>query len=474
MLNNLADSGGHTAVPVELNREIHVDNASESNINFVKLTDCKITDDEMHSSASLVEQGSFPVPTSSPVGSSDILKTVAPATAQPTSSVSRKLGYSDFVEGKLLGTGSYSTVRLCTRDGKEYAMKVMEKRLILKEKKEKFAKMERDILNLLSHPNIVGMHWCFQDEYSLFFVLDYCSGGELYQQLRELGTLSLEYGTFVLAEIVCALSQIHGHGIIHRDMKPENILLDSAGRIKISDFGTACFASDKALRSTFAGTAQYVSPEMLNHQDTCLASDLWALGCIVYQFFSGKLLFNGDSEYLTFQLVTADPVVFSFPPFFPPLAEKLCRDLVVIEPSRRLGVRSDGSVDYDIIRAHPFFASIDWVNLHNMSPPRPAPLVSRDIIHPPITSESAPCADTHDYISQAEEEIMDANSQRFIRFLHSGERVVFWSLFKKKLLWGLFYERDRALVLTDTPRLIYIDPVTNVFKGLPWHLLFPR
>ena len=107
----------------------------------------------------------------------------APAVDQAASPVPRKLGLKDFVEGRLLGTGSYSTVRLCTFDAKEYAMKVMEKRLILKEKKEKFAKMERDILNLLSHLNIVGMNWCFQDDHSLFFVLDYCSGGELFQQV---------------------------------------------------------------------------------------------------------------------------------------------------------------------------------------------------------------------------------------------------------------------------------------------------
>jgi 3-phosphoinositide dependent protein kinase-1 len=379
--------------------------------------------------------------------------------------VARKLVYSDFQEGRVLGTGSYSTVRLCTRDGKEYAMKIMEKKLILKEKKEKFAKMERDILNLLSHPNVVGMHWCFQDEYSLFFVLDYCSGGELFQLLRELGSLSLECGTFVLAEIVCALSHIHGHGVIHRDLKPENILLSSEGRIKVSDFGAACFANDDSLRKTFCGTAQYVSPEMLNEQNTCLGSDLWALGCIVYQIFSGKLLFNGDSEYLTFQLIVADPLVLSFPSFFPPLAETLVRDLVKADPRERLGVRPDGSIDYGIIRSHPFFSSIDWENLHTTSPPPMAPLVARDVIHPPSPSktDSNDCVDASR--SQVEEDFIETSSQRYIRFLLPGERVMFHSNFKKKLFWGLFFERDRTLVLTDTPRLIYLDPVTNVFKG---------
>ncbi len=397
--------------------------------------------------------------------SSEESSSTAPPSAPPVSPAVRKLVYSDFQEGRLLGTGSYSTVRLCTREGKEYAMKIMEKKLILKEKKEKFAKMERDILNLLSHPNVVSMHWCFQDDYSLFFVLDYCSGGELFQQLRELGSLSLDYGTFVLAEIVCALRHIHGHGVIHRDLKPENILLNSEGRIKVSDFGAACFASDEALRKTFSGTAQYVSPEMLNEQNTCLASDLWALGCIVYQIFSGKMLFNGDSEYLTFQLIIAEPLVFSFPTFFPPLAEKLVRDLVKSDPIKRLGARADGSIDYDIIRSHPFFASIDWENLHTISPPPSAPLVARDVIHPPSPQNSAAddCADAS--LSQAEEDLIETNSQRYIRFLFPGERVMFQSNFKKKLWWGLFFERDRTLVLTDTPRLIYIDPVTNVFKG---------
>jgi serine/threonine protein kinase len=390
-----------------------------------------------------------------------------PPSEQLSPPAPRKLGLSDFVEGKLLGTGSYSTVRLCTRDGKPYAMKVMEKRLILKERKEKFAKTERDILNLLSHPNIVGMHWCFQDEYSLFFVLDYCSGGELYQQLRELGTLSLQYGAFVLAEIVSALSHIHGHGIIHRDLKPENILFNSAGRIKISDFGTACHASDDALRKTFAGTAQYVSPEMLNSQDCCLSSDLWALGCIVYQLFAGKLLFNGDSEFLTFQLIVAEPIVISFPDFFPPAAQQLVQDLVIPNPGLRLGVRADGTIDYSIIRSHPFFASIDWDNLHKTSPPAPAPLVPRDLVQPQVEAQdTANDAEKTDF-NQAEEDIIEKNTQRFVRFLLPGERVMFCSNFKKKLVWGLFLERDRTLVLTDTPRLIYTDPATNVFKGCP-------
>lgn len=394
--------------------------------------------------------------------------------APHASSAVRKLAYSDFLEGRVLGTGSYSTVKLCTREGKEYAMKIMEKKLILKEKKEKFAKMERDILNLLSHPNVVGMHWCFQDEYSLFFVLDYCSGGELYQQLRELGSLSLEYGTFVLAEIVCALSHIHGHGVIHRDLKPENILLNGEGRIKVSDFGAACFANDDALRKTFCGTAQYVSPEMLNEQNTCLASDLWALGCIVYQIFSGKLLFNGDSEYLTFQLIVAEPLVFSFPHFFPPLAEMLVRDLVKTNPSQRLGVRADGSIDYSVIRSHPFFASIDWEHLHTTSPPPTSPLVARDVIHPPAPSNTVADDCAHASVGQVEEDLIEASSQRYIRFLLPGERVMFHSKFKKKLFWGLFFERDRTLVLTDTPRLIYIDPVTNVFKGRCMHVQYDK
>ena len=387
--------------------------------------------------------------------------------AQPASPAVRKLTYSDFKEGDLLGTGSYSTVRLCTRDGKDYAMKIMEKKLILKEKKEKFAKMERDILNLLAHPNIVGMHWCFQDDHSLFFVLDYCSGGELLHQLRELGSFSLEYGAFVLAEIVSALSHIHGHGVIHRDLKPENILLNSAGRIKVSDFGTACFANDEVLRKTFVGTAQYVSPEMLNNQDTCLASDLWALGCIVYQIFSGKLLFNGDSEYLTFQLITTEPVVLSVPSFFPPVAEKLVRDLVKTIPGERLGVLADGTIDYGVIRSQPLFASIDWDNLHKSAPPTPAPLVPRDTIHPPVSVSLDGSADdaAHLSLNPADEDKIASDTQRFFRFLLPGERVMFHSVFKKKLVWGLFFEKDRALVLTDTPRLLYTDPVSNVFKG---------
>jgi len=148
------------------------------------------------------------------------------------------------------------------------------------------------------------------------------------------------------------------------------------------------------------------------------------------------------------------------------------RALVVADPSQRLGVRSDGSIDYTIVRSHPFFASINWDNLHNTPPPPPAPHVSRDIIHPPpppSDASSIPDGGVADAsLSQADEERIQSDSQRYMRYLSQGERVMFCGKFKKKLLWGLFFERDRDLVLTDTPRLLYIDPATNVFKGDSW------
>ncbi len=151
------------------------------------------------------------------------------------------------------------------------------------------------------------------------------------------------------------------------------------------------------------------------------------------------------------------------------------RALVVADPSKRLGVRADGSIDYNIIRAHPFFASIDWSNLHKISPPPPAPLVPREVIHPPPPPDASsnPNGEGGEEapLSQLEEEKIQSDSQRYMRFLSQGERVMFCGKFRKKLLWGIFFERVRELVLTDTPRLLYIDPVTNVFKGNRFHSL---
>ncbi|PHH51487.1 Serine/threonine-protein kinase ksg1 [Ceratocystis fimbriata CBS 114723] len=272
-----------------------------------------------------------------------------------------KKGVRDFNFGVVLGEGSYSSVFLASdrQTLKDYAVKVLDKRHIIKEKKIKYVNIEKNTLNRLTeHPGIVRLYYTFQDQTSLYYVLDLCNGGELLGALKKTGTFDVECTRFYGAEILDAIDYMHSRGVIHRDLKPENVLLDDHMHIKITDFGTAKLLSDPRLppdgntpsseddrAASFVGTAEYVSPELLMNKSACKASDLWAYGCIIYQLLAGRPPFKGGSEYLTFQKIVN--LEYEFPVGFPPAAKDLVERCLVLDPTRRLTI--------DHIKNHEFF-----------------------------------------------------------------------------------------------------------------------
>lgn len=290
------------------------------------------------------------------------------ASGKPVSRYVKK-GVKDFNFGQTLGEGSYSTVLAATdrQTLKEYAIKVLDKRHIIKEKKVKYVNIEKDTLNRLTdHPGVVRLYYTFQDERSLYFVLDLASGGELLGFLKRMTTFDEECTRFYGAQILDTIEYMHRRGVIHRDLKPENVLLDDKMHVKITDFGTAkildtakgspgssAFQPDSppdTRASSFVGTAEYVSPELLTDKNACKASDLWAFGCIVYQLLAGRPPFKAGNEYQTFQKIVA--LDYEFPRGFPEIARDLVERLLVLDPQRRLSIEH--------VKNHEFFDGVTW------------------------------------------------------------------------------------------------------------------
>ncbi|KAL3229796.1 hypothetical protein RNJ44_01932 [Nakaseomyces bracarensis] len=284
-------------------------------------------------------------------GAAQIVKeTVNPETGAREKKVIRK-GIKDFKFGEMVGDGAYSTVMLATaRDsGKKYAVKVLNKEYLIKQKKVKYVNIEKNALQRLNNSRgIVKLFFTFQDESSLYFLLEYAPNGDFLSVMKKYGSLSEECTRYYSAQIIDGIYYLHKKGIIHRDIKPENILLDKDMKVKITDFGTAKILDPKepnedppqynlfTRSKSFVGTAEYVSPELLNDSYADARSDIWAFGCIVFQMIAGKPPFKATNEYLTFQKVMK--VQYAFTAGFPVVIRDLVKRILIKAPEQRLTI----------------------------------------------------------------------------------------------------------------------------------------
>lgn len=429
-----------------------------------------------------------------------------------------KRTHRDYIFGKVIGEGSFSTVYLAKdiHNNKECAIKVCEKRHILRERKGQYIKREKEVLTILSlnHspkvPFFVKLQCTFQDTERLYFVLTYAKNGELLPYITKVGSFDITCSQFYAAELLVALEHLHSLGIIHRDLKPENILLDENMHILITDFGSSKILHEPTSqdaddgnhpqrRNSFVGTAQYVSPELLSEKSASRSSDLWALGCIIYQMFSGLPPFRSRSEYIIFQKILK--LEYEFPDGFAPVARSIVANLLVLDPSKRLG--ASDSVGYPSLRSHPFFTGINFDTLHEQTPPQIYPYL-------PGTSEHEELRSQYRVPDHLEPGLGDKQLTRLLGLdLQGAERTpdpperprkragltdlspeeVQQQLEKQKesskwhnlvegnliLKQGLvdkrkgLFARRRMLLLTLGPHLYYVDPVNMVLKGeIPW------
>nr|XP_020856045.1 ribosomal protein S6 kinase alpha-5 isoform X2 [Phascolarctos cinereus] len=299
-----------------------------------------------------------------------------------------KVGIENFELLKVLGTGAYGKVFLVRKisghdAGKLYAMKVLKKATIVqKAKTAEHTKTERQVLeHIRLSPFLVTLHYAFQTETKLHLILDYINGGELFTHLSQRERFTENEVQIYIGEIVLALEHLHKLGIIYRDIKLENILLDNNGHVVLTDFGLSKeFVADETERAySFCGTIEYMAPDIVRGGDAGhdKAVDWWSLGVLMYELLTGASPFTVDGEKNS-QAEISRRILKSEPPYpqeMSALAKDIIQHLLMKDPKKRLGC---GPRDADEIKEHPFFQKINWDDLAAKKVPAPFKPVIRD------------------------------------------------------------------------------------------------
>ncbi|XP_055375518.1 RAC serine/threonine-protein kinase isoform X1 [Condylostylus longicornis] len=262
---------------------------------------------------------------------------------------------------KVLGKGTFGKVILCREKStaKLYAIKILKKEVIIAKDEVTHTLTESRVLQTTNHPFLISLKYSFQTADRLCFVMQYVNGGELFFHLSRERQFSEDRTRFYGAEIISALGYLHSQGIIYRDLKLENLLLDKDGHIKIADFGL-CKEDIHYGRTTktFCGTPEYLAPEVLEDNDYGHAVDWWGTGVVMYEMLIGRLPFYNRDHDVLFMLILLEDV--RFPKTISEEAKSLLSGLLVKDPSKRLG---GGQDDVKEIQVHPFFSSINWTDL---------------------------------------------------------------------------------------------------------------
>ena len=178
----------------------------------------------------------------------------------------RQVQLSHFTLVKCIGVGGFSRVYLVKKKdtGRFYALKLIDKQYIIKNNKQNIVQNEKEIMSQLNNPFLMKLHYSFESKFYLVFVMDYCAGGELFFHLRKFQRMNEQQAKFYFGELCVGMMYLHQLNIIYRDVKPENVLIDIFGHLKIADFGLSKFQQlDDSLAHSFCGSPEYMAPEML-------------------------------------------------------------------------------------------------------------------------------------------------------------------------------------------------------------------
>merc|ERR1712032_723309 len=338
--------------------------------------------------------------------------------------------FENFEFLKVLGKGTFGKVILCREKSSNhlYAIKILKKEVIIKKDEVEHTMTENRVLQSTRHPFLIGLKYSFTTQDRLCFVMEYVNGGELFFHLSRERQSTEDRTRFYGAEIICAIEYLHKRGIIYRDLKLENLLLDKDGHIKIADFGL-CKEDIQwgKTTKTFCGTPEYLAPEVLEDNDYGRAVDWWGVGVVMYEMVVGRLPFYNRDHDILFELILMEEV--RFPKTLSSEAKDLLGGLLIKDPLRRLG---GGPEDASAVKAHSFFHSINWADLEKkrITPPfKPQVVNDTDTRYfdSEFTGESVELTPPDqkgghlDHIPEGEEE---GDEEYFTQFSYQGASVL--------------------------------------------------
>ncbi|XP_053665243.1 cGMP-dependent protein kinase, isozyme 1 [Anopheles marshallii] len=263
-----------------------------------------------------------------------------------------------------LGVGGFGRVELVKLERNDatqvYALKCMKKRHIVDTRQQEHMYSERKIMLACQSPFICRLYRTYKDTKFVYMLLEACMGGEVWTILRDRVTFEDSTAKFIVACVLQAFDFLHARGIVYRDLKPENLLLDARGYAKLVDFGFSKFIGYSSKTWTFCGTPEYVAPEIILNKGHDRSVDYWALGILIHELLTGIPPFTAADPMKTYNIILKGIDMVNFPKHMSraaiSLIKRLCRDV----PSERLGYQRGGVQD---IKKHKWFQGFDWDGL---------------------------------------------------------------------------------------------------------------